>query len=121
MPEYIGMAKGNLAWVHLRNGDLSSAYQDACEGVEKLRGTPQGHILLWVALWPLIGVEMARGKSADAVEHAETLLIPPQMAIPTDLETAVRSAINAWKKNDPVTADHHLKKAADVAKKIGYL
>jgi class 3 adenylate cyclase/tetratricopeptide (TPR) repeat protein len=121
MPEYIGMAKGNLAWVHMRNGDLSSAYQDACEGVEKLRGTPQGHILLWVALWPLIGVEMARGKSADAVEHAETLLIPPQMAIPTDLETAVRSAVNAWKENDPVTADHHLKKGADLAKKIGYL
>ena len=121
MLEYIGMAKGNLAWVHLRNGDLSSAYQDACEGAEKLRGTPQGHILLWVALWPLIGVEMARGKSADAVEHAETLLIPPQMAIPTDLETAVRSAVNAWKENDPVMADHHLKKAADLAKKIGYL
>ena len=121
MLEYIGMAKGNLAWVHLRNGDLSSAYQDACEGVEKLRGTPQGHILLWGALWTLIGVEMARGKSADAVEHAETLLIPPQMAIPTELETAVRSAVNAWKENDPAMADHHLKKAADLAKKIGYL
>jgi hypothetical protein len=121
MPEYIGMAKGNLAWVHLRNGDLSSAYQDAREGVEKLRGTPQGHILLWVALWPLIGVEMARGGNADAVEHVETLLVPPQMAIPTDLETALRSAVSAWKENDLVTADHHLKKAADLAKKIGYL
>ena len=121
MPEYIGMAKGNLAWVHLRNGDLLSACKEAREGVEKLRGTPQGHILLWVALWPLIGVEMARGKTADALAHVETLLVPPQMAIPMDLETALRSAVNAWKENDRAMADLHLKKAADLAKKIGYL
>jgi hypothetical protein len=43
------------------------------------------------------------------------------MAIPTELETAVRSAVNAWKENDPAMADHHFKKAADLAKKIGYL
>ena len=82
MIEYIGMARGNLAWVQLRNDDLTSAYAHACEGAEKIGQTPQGHILLWVALWPLIGVAIARNEIADAIEHVEKLLIPPQMAIP---------------------------------------
>src|SRR2546428_10853425 len=99
MIEYIGMAKGNLAWVQLRNGDLTSAYAHACEGAEKISQTPQGHILLWVALWPLIGVAIARNEIADAFEHVEKLLIPPQMAIPDTLETELRSAMATDRKS----------------------
>src|SRR5439155_16617230 len=81
MIEYVGMAKGNLAWVHLREGDLAAAYADGSEGVEKISQTPQGHILVWVGLWPLIGVAIARDQIADAIKHVEKLLVPPQMAM----------------------------------------
>ena len=121
MLEYIGMAKGNLAWVHLRNGDVVAAFEQACEGVEKLRATPQGHILLWVALWPLIGAAMARKQIGEAAKHMEELLIPPQMAIPADLEAQMRAAVDACKKNDQREANLHLKKATDLARDIGYL
>ena len=51
MIEYIGMARGT-AWVHLRTGDVAAAVEYASASVEDLRGTPQGQMLQWVALWP---------------------------------------------------------------------
>ena len=119
--EYIGMAKGNLAWVDLRCGDLTAAYEKGREGVEKLRGTPQGHILLWVALWPLIGAAMAREQTGEVAKHMEELLIPPQMAIPEQLEMQMRAAVDAWRRNDQTESNFHLKKAADLARELGYL
>jgi tetratricopeptide (TPR) repeat protein len=121
MIEYVGMAKGNLAWVHLREGNLAAAYSDGSEGVEKISQTPQGHILVWVALWPLIGVAIARDQIADAIKHAERLLVPPQMAMTAALEAELRSAVEAWKGNDQRAAKLRLQKAADRARDIGYL
>jgi predicted ATPase/class 3 adenylate cyclase len=121
MIEYVGMAKGNLAWVHLREGDLAAAYADGSEGVEKISQTPQGHILVWVALWPLIGVAIARDQIADAIKHAERLLVPPQMAMTAALEAELRSAVEAWKGNDQRAAKLRLQKGADMARDIGYL
>ena len=121
MVEYIGMAKGNLAWVHLRNGDVATAFEQASQAVENLRQTPQGHTILWVALWPLIGVEMARQQISDPIRHVETLLTPSQTAAPADLESAMRASVNAWKGNDRNTAKIQLEKAANLAREIGYL
>ena len=121
MVEYIGMAKENVAWVHLRNGDVVTAFEQASQAVENLRQTPQGHTILWVALWPLIGVEMARQQISDAIRHVETLLTPSQTAVPADLESAMRASINAWKGNDRNAAKIQLEKAANLAREIGYL
>jgi class 3 adenylate cyclase len=121
MVEYIGMAKGNLAWVDLRNGEVARAFEHALGGVADLRQTPQGHILLWVALWPLIGVQIERAQISEAIDHLETLLTPPQMAIPGDLESAMRVAVDAWERNDQDTAKFNLEKTANLARQIGYL
>jgi hypothetical protein len=121
MLEYIGMAKGNLAWVRLRRGDLPAADELAREAVDKLRQTPQGHILLWVALWPLIGVALASAKIDEAIKHIGELLVPPQMAIPLALETELRMAVDSWNTSDAASASFHLDSAAELARAIGYL
>jgi tetratricopeptide (TPR) repeat protein len=120
MVEYVGMAKGNLAWVYLRDGDLASAFEQATDGVQNLRET-NAHILLWVALWPLIGVQIAQGRIGDALDHVETLLTRPQMAISADLESAMQGAVDAWKGNDRAAAKIQLEKAANLARQTGYL
>jgi predicted ATPase/class 3 adenylate cyclase len=117
MVEYIAMARGNLAWVYLRNGDAATAFEQASQAVENLGQLP----LLWVTLWPLIGVEMARQQISDAIRHIETLLTPSQMAVPSDLESAMRASVNAWKGNDRNTAKIHLEKASELAREMGYL
>jgi tetratricopeptide (TPR) repeat protein len=120
MVEYVGMAKGNLAWVHLRNGNLASAFEQATDGVQNLRET-NAHILLWVALWPLIGVQIAQGQIGDAIDHIEALLTRPQMAISADLESTMQGAVDAWKGNDRAAAKIHLEKASELAREMGYL
>jgi class 3 adenylate cyclase/tetratricopeptide (TPR) repeat protein len=121
MPEYMGMAMGNLAWVRFRQNDLAQAHEQASAGVAKLLETPQGHILLWVALWPLIGVALARQETDEAIQHVSELLVPPQMAMPAALEAELRSAVETWKKKDHNAAHRFLKKATDMARAIGYL
>jgi eukaryotic-like serine/threonine-protein kinase len=121
MLEYIGVAKGNLAWVDLRSGDVSRAYEHGCEAVGQLRQTPLGDIILWIALWPLIGVAIARDQTAEAIQHAEKLLVPTQMALPPHLRMQMRAAIDAWKENNHSKSNIHLKMAADLAVELGYL
>lgn len=121
MVEYIGMAKGNFAWLHLRQGDIARAYEEGRDGMEKLSQTPQGHILLWVALWPLIGVAIAREQIGEAINYVEKLLVPPQMAIPAALETELRAASEAWKAEDHAATRRCLEKVTDLARNIGYL
>ena len=123
MVEYIAMAKGNLAWVHLRNGDVASAFKEAAEAVQHFRHTPhvRGMPVLWVPLWPLIGAQLMREQISDAIDHVEPLLTPSQMAIPADLESAMRAAVDAWKGNDRATARIHLEKASELAREMGYL
>ena len=121
MPEYIGMAKGNLAWVHLREGDFETAYQEACEGEERLRETSQSQILLWITLWPLVGAALARERIAEAIPHVETLLAPTQMAMPAALETELRRGLEAWKVNKQNKAKLHFKKVTDLAQQLGYI
>jgi len=43
------------------------------------------------------------------------------MAVPADLESAMRAAVDAWKRNDGAAAKIHLEKASELARKIGYL
>jgi hypothetical protein len=43
------------------------------------------------------------------------------MAIPALLEKELRRAVEGWKQNEPATVDDSLKKAATLAKTIGYL
>jgi hypothetical protein len=64
---------------------------------------------------------MARERISDAMDHVETLLTPPQMAIPADLEAQMRAAVDAWNANEQTKANVHLKKTADRAREIGYL
>ena len=120
MAEYVGMAKGNPAWVYLRDGNLASAFEQSTDGVQNLRET-NAHILLWAALWPLIGVKIVQGQIGDAIDHVETLLTPPQMAICADLDSAMQGAVDAWKGNDRAAAKIHLEKASELACEMGYL
>jgi tetratricopeptide (TPR) repeat protein len=123
MVEYIAMAKGNLAWVHLRNGDVASAFKEAAEAVEHFRHTPHVRVMpvLWIPLWPLFGAQLMREQISDAIDHVEPLLTPSQMAIPADLESAMRAAVDAWKGNDRAAAKIHLEKASELAREMGYL
>ena len=121
MAEYIGMAKGNLAWVHLRQNDPARAYDESLGAIEKMRGTTQSTIFQWVPLWPLTAVLLTLNQTGEAIKHLGEMLGPSQMALPADLEREMRSAIRAWQANDPDVAKGSLARAANRAKELGFL
>jgi hypothetical protein len=72
-------------------------------------------------LWPLLGVVLARGAEAEAVEHARTILDPTRQAVPPELESVLAAAVAAWDRGDTEAAQAQLEQAAALAARDGYL
>jgi tetratricopeptide (TPR) repeat protein len=120
MPLYVAAAKANLAWVAWREGDLSEAAANgeaALDLWQRLRPYP----FYWLALWPLIGVALAREKAAVAMTYARMLLDPLQQRLPTGIEAALVKGVDNWKQDRIDAAMRHLQRAANMAASLGYL
>jgi tetratricopeptide (TPR) repeat protein len=124
MDEYIGMAKANLAWVAWRQGELAQAEAGGRAALEIWQQLPSAHsscAFQWAALWPLIGVALARDRTSEAVECAQGLLEPTQQCLPDPLTTRVEKAILSWKEGDPHAAYANLDRALALAQELDYL
>ncbi|MGD1992076.1 MAG: AAA family ATPase [Anaerolineae bacterium] len=120
MPNYVALAKANLAWVAWREGDLSEAVANgeaALDLWQPLRPCP----FRWLALWPLIGVALARERVTAAMTYARMLLDPHQQRLPPEMETVLESSVDDWKKEKIDAARLTLQRAADMATSLGYL
>jgi tetratricopeptide (TPR) repeat protein len=117
---YIGAAQANLAWVAWREGDLSVA---EVKGQTALDIWDEGKTFPfeWMALWPLVGVALARQKVARAMTHARRMLHPLQQPLPTEMATALEAAIEIWDQEQSEAAETHLEQAAKMAVELGYL
>jgi DNA-binding SARP family transcriptional activator len=90
MPEYIGMARANLAWVAWREQDLEgteaqgnaalAAYADSVFGVFPWE---------WTARFPLLALALARGRVAEARDHARAMVAETQQPLGDPLEMAL--------------------------------
>ncbi len=121
MPEYIAMAKANLAWVEWRQKNLGEAESNARSAMEMLQKVPQGQIFAWTAAWPLVAVALSQEKLAEAVHHARSMLEATQQPLPEELNTAVKGAIGALEKGEQELARNRFRDAAGLAEDSGYL
>jgi tetratricopeptide (TPR) repeat protein len=121
MPDYVAAAKGNLAWVAWRRRDLAVAQQRGQEALAIWRESPLVYPFQWQALWPLIGVALARGREEEAFTYAEALLEPTQQQLPQELNTALEEAIRARAEDQAEAARPHLDRAIELAREMGYL
>jgi hypothetical protein len=90
MPEYVGMARANLAWVAWSEHDLAEteahgnaaleAYADSVFGVFPWE---------WTARFPLLALALARGQVAEAREHAQAMVADTQQPLGGPLQTAL--------------------------------
>jgi DNA-binding SARP family transcriptional activator len=120
IPLYVAAAKANLAWVAWREEDLSEAAANG-EAALDLWQQMQPNPFWWLALWPLIGVALAREEVAAAMTYARTLLDPLQQRLPAEMEAALESGVDAWKHDRIDAAKRHLQQAANIAASLGYL
>jgi hypothetical protein len=121
MLEYVATARGQLAWVAWRDGDLEIVEEVGREVVAALDEVFQYRLFGWMPLWPLLGVALARGAEAEAIDDARMILDPTRQAMPPELEAALADAVVAWDGGDPGAARAKLDRAMKLATHDGYL
>jgi tetratricopeptide (TPR) repeat protein len=121
MIEYISMAQANLAWAARREGKLLEARELGDAAWETMQKTAQAQMFAWVALWPLIGICLARNQLTEAVDYTRKLLVPVAQPQPDALAAPLQAAIQAWEQEQPEQAYAYLTQAAALAEPMGYL
>jgi tetratricopeptide (TPR) repeat protein len=121
MLEYLGAAKGNLAWLAWRGGDLDEAHARGQEALDLWRQLMITYPFHWTALWPIIGVTLAQDQLAEAIDHVRHMLEPTQQRMPDALETILREALHEWDQGRPEQARERLLWAVELAKGLGFL
>jgi len=121
MPEYVAAAMASEAWIAWRRRDHPTAAQVGRAAVELWQQSPLVYPFQWQALWPLVGVALARGREDEAWGCVSALLAPAQQRLPDALDTALESAAEARSAGHLALARHHLERAARAAATMGYL
>jgi tetratricopeptide (TPR) repeat protein len=124
MPQYIGMAQAQMAWLAWRAGDLAKTKRLAAAAVEGWDGlglAQSGVMFRWLALFPLMDVALQEGESEQAVQWAQHLLAPPQQRLPDDLARLLTRAIADWENGQGDGAIHLLRRSLQRARALHYL
>jgi class 3 adenylate cyclase/tetratricopeptide (TPR) repeat protein len=121
MVEYMAMAKAATAWLAGRSGTLAEARTAAREALDAWHRMPVPYSFDWMAVFPLAGVSLAAGETAEAVAQLRTLLEPGQQPLPEALDGLVRTATESWNRHDPEHTRLALDDVATVARQLGYL
>ncbi|HEX9387979.1 MAG TPA: adenylate/guanylate cyclase domain-containing protein [Anaerolineales bacterium] len=121
MPEYISMAKGNLAWVARRQGNLAEAQELGQAAFDLFKQTVQGQMFPWVVLWPLIGTRLAQNQIAEAIEYVRGLFTPTGQLPPDTLVSVLEASIQSWEGGQPEKTHAYLIQASELAQQMGYL
>ena len=118
MPEYVGAARGQLAWLAWRRERHGATRR---EGSAALRSwaTGQRYPLQWCARLPLIAVSLIEDRLSEAVSNAAALLDPYQQRLPDDLTDALECAVRP--ETDPAAARSALLRAVALARDASLL
>ena len=119
MPLYAILARANLAWLSLREGRLDEAEQLAAEMFAALKPLP--FQVKWVAAWPLIACELARGALDKAGDAIQTMLDPQQQPQPAELFEGLQGALAALEGGDEVAARGKLSALLPHARALGFV
>jgi tetratricopeptide (TPR) repeat protein len=93
---YDGIVAANHVWVAVRDGDQETAERFADVAFEDwavTRGSAGPTVFQWTARFPMLGVELARGRADAAFDHAREMLDPLQQPLPDDLRDLLAEGI----------------------------
>lgn len=121
MPDYVGAAHGNLAWVSWRTGNIADAEMYAQMALDAWQPLPAGYMFEWIGRWPLIGIYLRHDNVSGAAEQAQALLDHHQQRPPPDLESALEAAVQAASSRDHATVKRLLGSVTGMATEHGYL
>ncbi len=120
MPEYVGAAHGHLAWLALRNADMSACEHEALAALAAWR-SGQTYPFQWVARLPLLAVRVGEGMVAAALDEAAAMLEPRQQRLPDAVDAALVAAVKAGRRQDDAAVVARLAEAGRAAERSGHL
>ena len=124
IPNYLAIAQANLAWVAWRAHDWAQAQQHAERALQVWQDLKQHAYvspLLWLALWPLLGLALKQDRIDAAIQSAEALLDASQQRLPDDLTSLLSQAVTSWAAGDLPLTRQDLEAACPLAEQFGYL
>lgn len=92
MPEYVGAARGLLAWLAWRQGDLGACVHEAHVAREHWQ-EGQPYPMQWIALLPLLAAKLAQDEPAAAAACASAMLEPKQQRLPEPVNEALERVV----------------------------
>ena len=120
MLEYISVAKANLSWVNLREGNLRDAQENGRVALEMWQQAPLVYPFQWTALWPLISVANAKNQVSEVVEYARALLEPSQQRLPDALTAILEKVIKTWEGCETETVHTYINQAIELAQELSW-
>ncbi|WP_437576552.1 serine/threonine-protein kinase [Sorangium sp. So ce887] len=121
MMDYVGAARANLGWVALCESDRMGAASRLQTALETWRLLALAYPFQWMALLPLMAIELDAGRIDEAVEHARALIEPKQQRLPDSLAVPLGEATLAARDARAADARAHLDRAIEAAKRLVYL
>lgn len=116
MPEYIAVAKGNLAWFAWRQGDTEETLRIGFEVMEIWRGLPPAHGPNWWTVgFPMISTLVDGGRVSEAVEIAAALMGPMQLRLTDTLHETLGEAVRLWNERRDDDVRQRLRRACKLA------
>ncbi|MCX6032223.1 MAG: AAA family ATPase [Chloroflexi bacterium] len=124
MPEYVGAAQANQAWLAWLSGDTGTTEAHGRAALASWHQLDPGHASMpfqWLALWPLIAAALHEKQLSLAVEYARNLLDPSQQQLPDALTASLEQAVQAWTEDAPESAHSLLDQSLTLAQQMHYL
>jgi DNA-binding SARP family transcriptional activator/predicted ATPase len=124
IPNYLAIAQANLAWAAWRAHEWEQAQHYAEQAVQQwqdLKRHAYVSPLLWLALWPRLGLALKQGRIDVAIECAQVMLDSSQQRLPEKLSSLLTQAIAGWAAGDLTLTRRHLEAACPLAERLGYL
>ena len=105
MPEYIGAARANLAWVALTESKPAQAREHSLAALEVWNQSPgiqaAATPYYWTAIWPLVRVCLDEGTYPPLSPSHAKLIEPQRKGLPADLTAALTSALDPGTPTNP--------------------
>ena len=104
MPEYVGAAHGQFAWLARRRGDLAACEREANAALQAWQ-TGQRYFFQWSARFPLAAVHIERKRHLEALAEFRAMLEPSQQRLPASLTESLEAALDLADERDSAVLD----------------
>jgi predicted ATPase len=121
MTSYVGAARANLGWVALREGRPEEAERHCQAALQLWGATSLIYPFEWMALFPLVALELQSPRPLDAMRRVERLLHSTQQRLTATLASALQEAQVAASRGHEGATRERINHVLQEAERAGYL